>query len=146
MGKLSDLNIAEIADAGAEMTIMHPTLRTPLLDDEKQPLTIRLVGTESDIYIKAINRNRDQNVDEARRRAKWSADADDYKGARLLARCTLGWHGIPQGWVDGSGSKDETPAEFTYDNALKLYQNRGVRWLREQVDEFIADRSNFIQS
>lgn len=144
MSKLTDLNIAETADAGIAMTVMHPSTRTPLVDDDKQPLTIRLVGTESDTYIKATNKNRTQSVEEARRRAKWSADTDDYRGAQLLARCTLGWHGIPQGWVDGS--KDETPAPFSYDNALKMYLNRGLRWLREMVDEFIADRSNFIQS
>lgn len=141
MTNLTDLNFSETADQGKDMVVLHPTARTPLKGADGNPVTITLVGSDSDIYVKAINKNRDANIDEMRRRAKFSSEADDYKGAKLLARCTITWRGIPVGWLNGTA--DETLAEFSYENALKMYSNRGVRWLREQVDEYIADRSNF---
>jgi len=141
---LSDLNLSDEADHGSKMSVLHPVNRTPLIAADGEPVTLTLVGTESDIYINTVNKNRDDNIEELRRRAKFSSAADDYKGAKLLAKCTLGWHGIPKGWLDGS--KDEDVAEFSYDNAVMLYNNRGVRWLREQADEYIADRSNFLKA
>lgn len=141
---LTDLNFADTADQGATMTVMHPVKRTPLIAVDGKPIGIRLVGIDSDIYQKNNFQGRDANVEELRRRAKFSSASDHYKGGKLLAKCTLDWHGIVQGWIDGS--KDNTVASFSYENALALYNNRGVNWLREQVDEFIADRANFLKS
>jgi hypothetical protein len=144
MSSLLDLNFSDEADRGKVMQVLHPVSRVPLIGPDELPVSISLLGTDSDVYNAEVNKNRDSNIEELRRRAKYSSAADDNKGARLLAKCTMGWHNIPMAWVDGS--QDETPAEFSYDNALKLYKNRGVRWLREQVDEWMADRSNFMKS
>jgi phage/plasmid-associated DNA primase len=57
------------------------------------------------------------------------------ESVELLAKCTKGWSGITE-------SGKEVP--FSYENAVKLYTK--YLWLREQIDRFMADRSNFLPS
>jgi hypothetical protein len=52
-----------------------------------------------------------------------------------MAKCTKGWSGITEGGVE---------VKFSYENAVKLYTK--YLWLREQIDRFMADRSNFLPS
>lgn len=144
MSSLSELNFADTADSGATLTVLHPVNGTPLKALDGENITITLYGIDSDVYVKANNASRDQSVEELRRRAKFSSSADGYRGSKILAKCTIGWHGVPKTWLGGEQGDDEVP--YSYDNALALYNNRGVKWLRDQVDEFIADRSNFLKA
>ena len=56
------------------------------------------------------------------------------EGIEVLAACTLGWKGVV---VDGA------PLPCSRDNAIMLYTR--FPWLREQVDQFVSDRSVYLQ-
>lgn len=141
---LTSLQTASAANEGRAMPVLHPTDRVPLLNDKKVPVTITVRGRDSDAFIKAENEARNRAVERTSKAVKFSAAASDLEACQTLARCTTGWQGVPAGWLDGSDN--EAPAEFSYDNAVALYTNPGVSWIREQVDQFVAARVNFLKS
>ena len=139
---LASLNFASAANEGRTMTVLHPVERTVLLDDKGAPVTITLLGRDSDTFIAAENAARNRAVEQIKEGAKFSAAASDEEAAASLARATTGWSGVVQGWIDGTD--DNSPAKFSFDAAKKLYLSRGVRWIRDQADKFIGDRANFL--
>jgi len=64
-------------------------------------------------------------------------DPEDFnrENLEILAELITGWAGIV---VDGS----EIP--YTKDNAIQLFER--FKWIKEQVDEFVGDRLNFLPS
>ena len=58
------------------------------------------------------------------------------ESTELLAALTAGWH-----LVTLDGHPLDVP--FSIENARELYAAPALAWLREQVDEFAADRGNF---
>jgi hypothetical protein len=143
---LANLNRAAVMNAGAWLHLKHPDDRVPLYADDakERPVRIKLLGKDSDVYVKADAAAREANVEAMSRGAKWKAAANDHAFAETLAKITVEWENIPQGWVDGSA--DENPALLSEAAALKLYENLGVKWVREQADEFLGQRSNFSQA
>lgn len=139
---LTSLNFSDAANEGRALTVLHPVERTVLLDADKKPVTITLLGRDSDAFVASENAARNRAVEQLTSGAKFNAAGADEEAAASLARATTGWSGVPQGWIDGTRNK--APAEFSIENAKKLYLNRGVRWLRDQVDKFIGDRANFL--
>jgi len=143
---LAKLQTAENANSGRKLHLEHPDERTPLFFDEAKqvPVTLTLLGKDSQAYIKAERTNRNRAVENIKKRVAFSAAEDDRLGSETLARCTTAWEGVPQGWLDGTD--DEAPAEFSYENAVKMYENPGVAWVREQADDFIGKRANFLKA
>jgi len=140
---LTSLNTASAANEGRAMPVLHPEDRTPLLDEKGKPVTITLMGRDSDAFIKAENAARNRAMEQLSKGVKFSAAAAERQTCETLARCTVDWSGIPKGWLDGSD--DETPVKLSEENAVALYSNPGVKWLRDQVDEFIGARANFLK-
>ena len=66
-----------------------------------------------------------------------SATSEEFEAETIdiLAKCTLSWEKVV---LEGK----ELPC--TYENAKTVYTN--FIWLREQVDAFINDRANFLES
>lgn len=144
MDDLLSLNLGEAANAGAPMTLLHPKHRTPLIAADGQPISINLLGRDSDAFIAADREAKARNYENISEGAKLSPAELELNFSKALARCTTHWHGIPQHWIDNSGSA--APAVCNYENALKLYENRGVKWVREQADKFVSDRANFMSA
>jgi len=145
---LASLNMAGAANRGSIMTVRHPVDRTPLMfgeGDNKRPITITLLGKDSDEWIKAGRRARQAQRDAAMNRTPWTAADDDAQANEALAAATVTWEGIPAAWLTPNGT-DETPVECTPANAAKLYANAGVNWLREQVDQHIGERGNLLKA
>lgn len=141
---LASLNFASAANEGRVMKLLHPVERTVLTDDKGEPVTITLLGRDSDTFIAAENAARNRAVEQIKEGVKFSAAATDEEGAAALARATTAWSGVVQGWIDGTD--DNTPAKFSQEAAKKLYLQKGVRWIRDQADKFIGDRANFLPS
>lgn len=144
---LAKLQTAANANEGRWLHLEHPDHRVPLFADEgdtkERPVRLLLLGKDSKEYIEAERTNRTRSVENIKKRVKYSATEDDALTAETLAKCTRSWENVPQGWLDGTD--DETPAAFNYDNAKKLYENPGVSWVREQADDFIGTRANFLK-
>lgn len=144
---LTSLQTAASSNEGRKLAVLHPEDKVPLFAGEgegKVPVTITLQGRDSDTYIRAERSNRELAFDQMTRKGKFKAAEQDHRNDALLAACTTTWTGIPKGWIDGTD--DETPVEFSRESALALYANPGVKWLREQVDEFVGERANFLPS
>ena len=109
--------VGKVADTGAD-----------LLDVEGKPVIIEFVGPESDEYLAANHENR--KVFQARSLAGLEFDpaVEDANAIRSIVFCTKGWRGIPKAWLDNS--TDETPLEFSRENARQLYVR--LHWLRRQ--------------
>ena len=121
------LDFATKAEEGAVMQVKNP------LTGEALGATITLIGTDS----KAFRDLAKQRATAALKRTKEEQenyDSDDEMSV-MLSKCTLAWLGVEEG-VEA--------VEFSQENALMMY--RKYRWLRDQVDQFIGDRANFLPS
>lgn len=119
------------ANEGAVLELRDPT-GAPMLNGD-EPVTITLLGTDSDVYTKASFALTNRAL---RNRGKQNVTAESLLAddINVLAKVTLGWSGI---------DKDGAPFPFTEDNAKVLYR---VAFIREQVQAFIVDRANFVKA
>lgn len=148
MNNLADLDFAETSDSGAPLYLKHPTQGIPLTlgeGDAAVQVVIMLRGRDSQAFIEAGYSQAEKAQETMMELGKLSPPkARDYEQAHALALCVIGWKGVPLGWVEGS--RDNDPVEFSYDNALRMFRNRGVRWVREQCQKFVDDRANFLSA
>ena len=131
---LSKLDIKEAADQGAEMVLRHPNTDEILYTDDK-PIVFELLGADSTEYRRRLRMAGNKNISKGRKGQtveKLEAETVD-----LLAACTVNWTGVV---LDG-----ET-LEFSFQAAKQLYGDERFRWIYDQVDEFIGERSNFLSN
>ena len=124
---LATLDTAKVAEEGAELRVAHPTT------GEDLGITITLIGTDSKTF-RDISKSR-ATASLKKKSREIDLDQNEQDSIELLARCTKGWSGITENGKD---------IPFTHENAVKLYTK--YLWLREQIDRFMADRSNFLPS
>lgn len=132
---LSQLESINAAEEGAELELRSPVDGSPLFNDETgEPWTIRVLGMDSsryqDVRHKLANRRLQKR---GRGGIKMTAQEIEAGDLELICEITLGWSGI---------TLNKEPFEFTKPNVRQLYTN--WPWIREQVEEFIADRANFL--
>ena len=136
-----DLDLSAAADEGAAMTVRHPTTGEEMtyMNDvgETRPIRIFVKGNDSPAFRNRMDYHLKKNSRNKRSEAS-IAEMED-QSSDLLASVTTGWEGI--NWVI-DGVKQEL--KCNRENAKMLYKQRG--WLRKQVDEFVAEADNFLQS
>lgn len=120
-----------------DLQLVHPITREPMLDTKKKPMTVVIVGTQTSTYKNA----RDKIV----RAAKGKANNKDIKNLSLsemedkaidmLVPCILEFKNLHVEYEDGK-FLDSKDIKSVLVNAF---------WIKEQIDEAIADRENFIQ-
>lgn len=123
-------DVAQKAEEGAELEVLDP------VTGDGVGVFIILAGADSTIHRKAtatIAKRRMSNMKGFRNMAL-DPEKFEAEGIEVLAACTLGWRGVV---VDGA------PLPCSRDNAIQLYTR--FPWLREQVDQFISDRSVYLQ-
>lgn len=131
---LSTLDTAAGGEAGAVMELRHPVTKEVLTHEDGRPQTIRIAGYDSPRWRKANREQIDQRIENGRKKiVETQADSERY-AIDLLVAATLGW----DIFLDG-----EVPA-FTPAAAHKFYSR--FIWVREQVDNFAANRANFIKA
>lgn len=129
---LKNLDMRAAAEAGATMTLRHPVTDEDLTDGKGKPVTITVLGSDSREFrrkVDEINRTRQ------RKRGNMSLAESERAASELLAAVTKSWTGIE--W-------EGKVLECTPENAEMLYRERS--WVRQQVDEFVADVGNFSQT
>ncbi|MFN3858110.1 MAG: hypothetical protein ACK4RV_10190 [Caulobacter sp.] len=130
---LAQIDTTKAANEGAVLELLGPD-EAPLVDENGAPVTITLLGKDSEVFNRETNARANRVLNQ-RGRQKITVEASRAEGVRLLAKCTVAWAGI------------KVRGEFldcTYENALKLYTE--FAFIREQVDAFIGDRSNFTKA
>ena len=138
MGKFDGLEIA--ADKPERMFLLHPTTRAPLCnkDDKADVAYIDLYSADSEIKLKHDRAITRRNL--ARRSRKPAEPEEIEKDVNdLFAALTAGWRLI---------GLDGTPIDiaFNRDDALELYSSHRMVWVREQVDQWVSDRENFLKA
>ena len=124
------VNIDDIKfEEGSEMPVLHPTTGEPLKDEKGQVATIKLAGVDSDIYRKASNKITNRRVKKGSRSQSMTIERVEADAMELICACTLQWSGLLVG-----GKVPKTPEE--------LYA--GAKWLRQQAEEWIHDRANYL--
>lgn len=144
---LSNLDVRKASNEGATLELEHPTegfiLREPVPENapegtQGEALTITLAGTDSDVYRDALKARARQRLNQQKKKKNKEEQVDfdeaERKGIELLARCTMGWNHI---------SDNGKPVPFNTNNAITIYTK--YPWIKEQVDTFMADRSNFLK-
>ncbi len=123
-------DVAAKAEEGAELEVLDPVTNEPV------GVFITLAGADSAIHRKStatIAKRRLSNTKGFRNRAL-DPEKFEAEGIEVLAACTLSWKGVI---VEGA------PLPCGRDNAVRLYTR--FPWLREQVDQFVSDRSAYLQ-
>jgi predicted glycosyl hydrolase (DUF1957 family) len=116
------------------MTIRHPESSLPM-DGQ----TITLLGTDSRIYREHIAKRERamlEHVNATHKPPKLVHEQTKQRALDDLVLLTIGWT------LDGIDGK---PVEFSKEAARELYADTSMAWLREQVESFVQDRSNFLQ-
>lgn len=134
---LASLDTSKPEFATSVMEVKHPGTNKVLRvgpEDDAKPVSITMYGIDSERFREAEQALRNRALKQGRRIKITAEDAEE-DAIAILARCTAGWSGIV---IDG------TEVPFSTESAAKVY--RRLRWLREQVDEFIADRANFLKA
>jgi len=122
------------ADDGVPMTVRHPETGLPM-----EGQTITFFGTDSRIYRDHVaNRERAMlaHVNATHKAPKLVHEKTKQQALDDLVLLTAGWT------LDGIDGK---PVEFTEEAARELYSDAGMAWLREQGEDFVRDRSNFLR-
>lgn len=127
---LKKLDTVSAANAGAVMQVTHPGT-----GDDIKGMTITLMGMDSDVYRKEIKKRAEKSLNSRNKREKVDLDEAEKKGAELLAKLTLSWTGFEEG-------KDKL--ECTPANAQRIFLE--YRWLRDQAEQFISERANFLKA
>lgn len=121
------------SEQGAVLQILHPSTEEPI-----KGMTITLLGQDSSVYRK-IQLGKQQAALNRMAKGKKVADLNAEKLAEDtlddLVSLTIDWTGFE---LDGK------KLECTPENVLNVYSDVGLSWLKEQVNEFIGDRANFL--
>lgn len=123
-------DVAAKAEEGAELEVLDPVTGEPV------GVYITLAGADSSLHRKAtatITKRR-LNGQKGFRAKGFDPEKVEAESIEILAACTLSWKGVV---VDGAA------LPCSRDNAIKMYTR--FPWLREQVEQFIGDRSAYLQ-
>lgn len=126
---ISSLSTKTANEEGVGVVITDPLTGDDLTNDANLPMTIYVVGRDSREY-KAFQ----AEVGSRYRGDKTpSFSAAKKLALELVVRCTKAFENLQ---LAGS------VVEFSPENAKRLYQNYPI--IRDQIDEFINERSNFL--
>lgn len=135
---LAELSTKTTAEQGAAITIYHPKTNLPL------DITITVCGSDSETFRKIsrkqLNRRLEQSSKARNRQVQMTAEELEAEALDVLVACTKGW---------ATGARPEielNPGEWlpcTPEHVRTVYEE--LPWLREQIDQAIGDRSNFLQ-
>lgn len=131
---LSKLNVKASAEQGATLHLRNPFTGEELFNDDESPMTISLLGKDSEPYRRTVRVTANKNLKAGR--STPSVEKFEQNGVDLLAAVTTGWN-IQFG---------EEKLEFSPAKVKELYSNPDFHWVQEQVDEFVAERSNFLKN
>lgn len=125
------------SDEGAWMHVMDPVKDTPLYNVSGQPVRMKLVGTDSPLYRKKQREIMNRRLMK-KKIINATAEQFEENQVELVMACTVGWEGFI---LNGQ------ELQFNDSNMREVYINRpALRFIVEQADRFIGDRSNFLPS
>ncbi len=123
---LWDLDISQHAETGSKLTLHHPVSQQALA------ISLYLKGQDAPSYRRVIRKQIDWQISEGK--SDLTAAEMERHHIERLAAATIGWDEV---LYKGA------PLPFTEENAKTLYSEQ--IWIREQVQQFIEERANFLK-
>lgn len=138
---LNDVDVVTGANKGFTLTLFHPV--TQLDTDMK----ITVLGQDSDKFKELVGAQNQERVKKLTKGGQFRAKVATLKeiesnSIQILAGCTTGWENVCEG--KDQETKAPLPLPFSLENAVSLYTK--YPWIKEQVDEAIGNRANFMPS
>ena len=131
----NDLGQFETAKEDGEwLEVLHPVTGQVIRDSEDVALQICLLGKDSKQYRKAQRSITERRMKSRSKASRMNAEAIEIEAIDVLVACVTDWKGLGSDGVELVCN----PA-----NARKVFTEH--LWLREQVDEFVDDRGNFMK-
>jgi beta-galactosidase/beta-glucuronidase len=127
---LSAFETSKFADQGSVMTIMHPQIGTPMVNDDASPMTITVYGSDGE-KVQAARRAAEDRARKLRRTTTKTAKEDEDESLDLIIAATASWN------VTFDGEKKPCTPE----NLRAAY--RRFPWLTKQVVRHMAEEANF---
>lgn len=128
---LENLDTQKASGNAQKCHLEHPSTGEALFSDGK-PMTISVLGKHSKEFDRAMNAISERI---AGRRKKISAHQAKANAVELLAAVTVGWDNITLGGEN---------LEFSKANVKMVYTR--FHWIRDQVDEFVGEIGNFMET
>lgn len=129
-----DLGQFEIGKDGEWLELLHPVTGELIRDEDDGLMRIELVGKDSKEFRKAQRAITSRRLKSRSKANRIDADALEHEAVDMLVACTKGWEGF---------ADEGELLEFNPANVRKVYTK--YAWIKEQVDEFVDDRGNFMQ-
>lgn len=134
---LAALSPTSISDTGFPVVVLHPTTNLPM------GITVTVCGSDSATFKKIqrrqLNSRMERQVRNRKNKSFVTAEELEAEGLDLLVGCTKAWH---------TGDRPELEMEVgewlpcTPENVRRVYEE--LPWLKEQIDQEIGDRTNFL--
>lgn len=132
---LSTLDTSALANEGAVLHLNGPTGQPLFQDGTEKPITITLLGEDSDVVTKANAEAANRYLRSMTGPQQITAEASKANEIKKFAAATVAWDGIV---VEGKALQCDAAA------AAGLY--RKFPWIADQVRLFIGDRAHFIKA
>lgn len=117
---------------GEFLNLLNPSNGEPLIDSEGNDIGMYLLGKDSTKYRAAqravTNRRLNNKASSA-----ITAERIEAEAIEVLSKCVVSWQGIVFNGEE---------MECNFPNARKLLTES--QWVKEQVDDFVAERANFL--
>ena len=137
---IANLDLSKNANEGSILNLVYPAdvgeheKGDPITDGkekgEKQ-FFIKLMGTDSDTYRRLSNQSLEKSFNSRDKKKKVDIEVTQREVAAKFAKCTTDCYFIENG----------KEVKCTTSEMTRIYLQ--YTWIKEQVDEFINDRSNF---
>lgn len=127
---LANLDLTKAANEGAWINLTHPATFEVL------PIRFKILGKDSDKCINLTDELRRKIVDDAKNNKSEEQRAEKAKeyGIELLVGCTVDWENV---------KLDNKDLEYTPENAKAIYKR--FTWIKEQIDDAVSIRANFLK-
>lgn len=127
-------SLAAAADTPRKLVLLHPKTRRPMvLNDTEEVAHIMVLGQDGI----AAQKMRLEHTEAAIGRT------GPLTAQELYDRTTNSLAALTTGWLLVAPDGTLIDYEFTPENARKLYGAPKFAWIRDAVDQFVSDRSNF---
>ena len=131
---LSNLDTAALANEGAVLELRGPD-GNPILQDDGSPVTITLLGEDSDVVTRHNNAITNQYLRAGLGGPPITAEASKDNEVSKFAKATVAWSGVV---LDGEALICNEA------NAKLIYRRFG--FIRDQVRAFMGDRARFLKA
>lgn len=132
---LAQFDTTQLADNGSDLELTTPNGALILDEATKEPWSIHLLGVDSRRYQELQHKVANRRISRRarNRKALTTSEELDSDQLELLVEITTGWKHIVV---------DKKLLDYSKENARMLYTR--FPWVREQAEDYVADRSNFL--